>query len=150
MSQRPGRTQSLNFYLVNEGFYFVDLPGYGYAKVPERVRAEWETWVQNYLKERKTLRLLLFLVDIRRRIDGEDLYWIECFGAVSVPFVLVFTKGDKCRMSERRYRISEGERIRGKGMLTVLDFSVYEGAGKKALWLIISKVLSESPPARRD
>ena len=94
-SSSPGRTQTLNFFRINNQVNFVDLPGYGFAKVPLKVKAQWKTMVESYLKNRKTLQLVIILVDIRRTPSSDDaslMRWLENFG---IPFLIVLTKTDK-------------------------------------------------------
>ena len=94
-SSSPGRTQTLNFFRINNQVNFVDLPGYGFAKVPLKVKAQWKTMVESYLKNRKTLKLVIILVDIRRTPSSDDaslMRWLENFG---IPFLIVLTKTDK-------------------------------------------------------
>ncbi len=94
-SSSPGRTQTLNFFRINSQINFVDLPGYGFAKVPLKVKAQWKTMVENYLKYRTTLKLVIILLDIRRTPSSDDaslMRWLENF---SIPFLIVLTKTDK-------------------------------------------------------
>lgn len=94
-SSSPGRTQTLNFFRINNQINFVDLPGYGFAKVPLKVKAQWKTMVENYLKYRTTLKLVIILLDIRRTPSSDDaslMRWLENF---SIPFLIVLTKTDK-------------------------------------------------------
>src|SRR5262245_55930539 len=76
-SSTPGKTQALNFFTVNDELTFVDLPGYGYAKVPQSIRKEWGPMVQEYLQKREMLKLILFLFDIRRLPNEEDIEFLE-------------------------------------------------------------------------
>ena len=94
-SSSPGRTQTLNFFRINNQFNFVDLPGYGFAKVPLKVKAQWKTMVETYLKNRTTLQLVIILLDIRRTPSSDDaslMRWLENF---NIPFLIVLTKTDK-------------------------------------------------------
>ena len=94
-SSSPGRTQTLNFFRINNQINFVDLPGYGFAKVPLKVKAQWKAMVENYLKHRTTLQLVIILLDIRRTPSSDDaslMRWLENFG---IPFLIVLTKTDK-------------------------------------------------------
>ena len=94
-SSSPGRTQTLNFFRINNQVNFVDLPGYGFAKVPLKVKAQWKTMVESYLKTRTTLQLVIILLDIRRTPSSDDaslMRWLESFG---IPFLIVLTKTDK-------------------------------------------------------
>ena len=94
-SSSPGRTQMLNFFRINNQINFVDFPGYGFAKVPVRVRAQWKPMVEDYLKYRKTLKIVIILLDARRAPSADDatlVRWLEAFG---IPFLIVLTKSDK-------------------------------------------------------
>ena len=94
-SSSPGRTQMLNFFRINDQIYFVDLPGYGFAKVPVGVRAKWKPMVEDYLKNRKTLKLIILLLDIRRAPNADDASFIRWLEKASIPFLVVLTKSDK-------------------------------------------------------
>ena len=94
-SSSPGRTQMLNFFRINNQVNFVDFPGYGFAKVPLKVRAQWKPMVETYLKYRTTLKLVIILLDIRRVPGSDDsslIRWLEKF---DIPFLIVLTKTDK-------------------------------------------------------
>jgi len=99
-SSSPGRTQMLNFFRVNDQIYFVDLPGYGFAKVPMGVRAKWKPMVEEYLKHRKTLKLIILLLDIRRTPSSDDASFIRWLEKCSIPFLVVLTKSDKVSKSK--------------------------------------------------
>lgn len=94
-SQKPGKTQLINHFLVNEKWYIVDLPGYGYAKVSKTSRENWEKFIRNYITKRESLQCVFVLIDSRlepQKIDLEFCYWM---GEIQIPFVLLFTKADK-------------------------------------------------------
>ena len=94
-SQRPGKTQLINHFLVNEQWYIVDLPGYGYAKVSKSSRENWEKFIRNYITKRESLQCVFVLIDSRlepQKIDIEFCCWM---GEIQIPFALVFTKADK-------------------------------------------------------
>lgn len=94
-SQNPGKTQLINHFLINDDWYLVDLPGYGYAKSSRSNRAEWEKFIRRYLKERENLQCVFVLVDSRhdpQKIDTDFCYWL---GENHIPFLLIFTKADK-------------------------------------------------------
>ncbi|MDD5154342.1 MAG: ribosome biogenesis GTP-binding protein YihA/YsxC, partial [Desulfovibrionales bacterium] len=84
-SKDPGRTQSINFYLLNNAFYFVDLPGYGYAQVPISVRKNWRGLIEGYLTERATLKAVVVIFDIRRLPNEEDLSLLSWFESHHIP-----------------------------------------------------------------
>ena len=94
-SSNPGKTQSLNFFLVDESLYFVDLPGYGYAKVSKQMRNKWQTLISSYVEKRYELRLVVVIIDIRHELKklDRDLYdWLQYN---NIPSQLVYTKADK-------------------------------------------------------
>jgi GTP-binding protein len=96
VSQTPGKTQAVQFYLVNEKFYLVDLPGYGYAKVPKSVVATWGTLVRGYLESAQDLRVMFLLLDVRRTPGEHDLQMHQWARALSdVDERIVLTKSDK-------------------------------------------------------
>lgn len=94
-SGSPGKTQLINHFLVNESFYIVDLPGYGFAKVSQNQRKEWETMIADYLQQRPNLMTVFVLVDSRLEPQKLDLAFLRKLGEWSVPFNVVFTKADK-------------------------------------------------------
>lgn len=94
-SQRPGKTQLINHFLINEEWYIVDLPGYGYAKASKTSREKWEKFIRAYLTKRESLQCIFVLIDSRlepQQIDLEFCYWL---GDKQIPFTLLFTKADK-------------------------------------------------------
>jgi GTP-binding protein len=95
VSQTPGKTQAVHFYLVNERFYIVDLPGYGYAKVSKTMRSSWGQLIQSYLDSSDDLRLLFLLLDARRVPSAEDLQMHEWTQAAALDERVVLTKSDK-------------------------------------------------------
>jgi GTP-binding protein len=95
VSQTPGKTQAVQFYLVNQRFYLVDLPGYGYAKVSRSVKATWAELVQGYLEQSGALRLIFLLLDARRTPSDEDLQMHDWTQAASIDERILLTKSDK-------------------------------------------------------
>lgn len=110
-SNVPGKTQKMNYYLVDDKFYLVDLPGFGYAKVSKKERERWGRDIRDYLLERPTLRLVIHLVDIRHKpsdLDEEFFYWL---GTNRLPFIVVLTKGDKISHNKRQSSKARVKRI---------------------------------------
>jgi GTP-binding protein len=145
-SNTPGRTQEINFFLVNERFAFVDLPGYGYAKVPEAIRKRWGPMVETYLRERDTLRLVVVILDVRRDPSEEDLQLMEWLQFYGIPFLICLTKADKVSRNEfvnRRRLIGKGLRISPEPEL--IAFSAKTGEGKEHLWREIRETLKMDP-----
>jgi GTP-binding protein len=95
VSQTPGKTQAIHFYLVNERFHIVDLPGYGYAKVPKSMMAEWRTLVNSYLEDAEMLRLMFLLLDARRTPTENDLQMHQWTQRAGVEQRILLTKSDK-------------------------------------------------------
>lgn len=99
-SGTPGKTQLINHFLINQSWYIVDLPGYGYAKVSQKQRASWEKMIAEYLKTRKNLVTVFVLIDSRLKPQKLDLEFLAQLGEWDVPFNLVFTKADKSTQRE--------------------------------------------------
>lgn len=94
-SGKPGKTQLINHFLVDEKWYLVDLPGYGYASIPLKIKTKWETMISGYLQTRKNLLTTFVLIDLRLPPQKNDLDFIENLAEHEMPFALVFTKADK-------------------------------------------------------
>lgn len=94
-SAAPGKTQLINHFIVNNEWFLVDLPGYGFAKVSQRSRRRWEQMIENYLRKRENLELVFVLIDARHSPQKIDLEFISQLDKWQVPFALVFTKADK-------------------------------------------------------
>jgi GTP-binding protein len=99
-SQKPGKTQLLNFYLINQLWYIVDLPGYGYAKISQAKRKEWRKMIQDYLVLRPSLCCAFILVDSNIKPQEKDIEFINWLGEMHIPFVLVYTKMDRMKPHE--------------------------------------------------
>ena len=129
-SATPGRTQMINFFNVNQRFVLVDLPGYGFAKVPVAVRKAWGPMVRTYLEIRDCLAATVFIIDIRRTPGDEDLElldWLEEFGVPTIP---VISKIDKVSRSQRRQHV---ERIAGVTGLSVDSFSLFSALRREGI-----------------
>jgi len=99
-SNTPGKTQLINHFLINNAFYVVDLPGYGFAKVSQTTRAKWEKMIEGYLKERTSLVTVFVLLDSRHEPQPIDLEFLRKLGEWGVPFNMIFTKADKTSQRE--------------------------------------------------
>jgi len=99
-SNTPGKTQLINHFLINNSFYIVDLPGYGFAKVSQSTRATWEKMIDNYLKQRTNLVTVFVLIDSRHEPQSIDLAFLRKLGEWGVPFNVIFTKADKSTQRE--------------------------------------------------
>jgi len=107
VSSRPGKTQLLNFFIVDNEFVLVDCPGYGYAKVPKSMQQEWGRWVEEYLTTRPQLSLIFFLLDIRRKPSIEDIMFFKWADHYNKPIKLVLTKVDKVKKGERKEHVKK-------------------------------------------
>lgn len=94
-SQSPGKTQVINHFKINDVWYLVDLPGYGYAKVSQTTRKSWEGMIKTYLEKRENLQCVMVLIDSRLEPQKVDLEFIDWLGSKAIPFVIIFTKADK-------------------------------------------------------
>jgi GTP-binding protein len=137
-SNTPGRTQTINFYRVDGTFYLVDLPGYGYARVPHGFAAEWKKLIEYYLENRESLKLSCLILDARRGWMEKDLdlkRWLDYHGR---PYVVIATKIDKLNQSEQEH----GMRAIREGGVQPLPFSATTGRGAREIWQAITKTLN--------
>lgn len=132
-SSKPGKTQTINFFVVPNAFSFVDLPGYGYAKVPFAVRAEWGPMIQKYFEVRQTLMHLLLLFDCRRIPSEEDLALAAWAAHVNLPYTLILTKIDKLNQKEKRAQKEKILEKFGQGAVKIIDYSILKGTGRGEL-----------------
>ena len=131
-SRTPGKTQLVNFFLVNDAFYFTDLPGFGYAKVPLAVRQKWRALLQSYFKNRPVIKGVCWLFDIRREPGELDFQTLEWLTAQNLPYRLIFTKADKFSSSKAK---SRSRQLAAKFMTTDCQtFSTPTRQGKTELW----------------
>jgi GTP-binding protein len=136
-SNTPGRTQTINFYLIDEQMYFVDLPGYGYARVPVKFTGQWKVLIEEYLENRENLKLSCLILDARRGWMEKDLdlkRWLEHYGR---PYLVIATKTDKLNQSE----LEHGLRAIRKEGVDPMPFSALSGRGVREIWQAIAKTL---------
>lgn len=131
ISSTPGKTRSINFFLVDDKFYFVDLPGYGYARVARKVRENWGKLLEKYLEESRYLAGLVLLLDCRREVTGEDMELVEWLAGRGLPTLAVVTKADKLSRDRVNRKVSAVETQLG---IPTIPFSVVTGQGKKELY----------------
>lgn len=131
-SSTPGRTQALNFFLIDEEYYFVDLPGYGYAKVAKTERLAWGKLIEKYLAQREQLVLSILIVDARHEPSPLDLQmksWLQHFG---LPYLVVSTKTDKLSANERRVSQQRAQKV--LGIERIIPYSAVTREGANQLW----------------
>jgi GTP-binding protein len=136
-SSTPGRTQSLNFFLLNNRFRFVDLPGYGYARVPKIIRSSWGEMATNYLAKRMQLMLSIQIVDSRHEPTTLDLQLNEWLAAHAKPRVVVATKSDKLSNNELRKNLERARRA--LDVEKVIAYSAVTGKGREEIWRAIEE-----------
>jgi len=140
-SSSPGRTQLINFFLVNGKFSLVDLPGYGYARVSLQVRKTWKPMVESYLQTRKEIRLVILILDARRGASADDLALLDWLDYHKIPSLIALTKADKLSQIERARQkrvLADVSLLSGKPMSF---FSAVTGEGKDELWRLIQEAL---------
>ncbi|MCB1112937.1 MAG: YihA family ribosome biogenesis GTP-binding protein [Chlamydiales bacterium] len=140
-SSVPGKTQALNFFTIDDSLAFVDLPGYGYAKVPQKIRSQWGPMVQTYLEEREQLKLLLFLLDIRRIPNDDDLQLLNWALHNGHAMILVLTKVDKVKANERKKNTQKILEAFNLENLHYVHYSAEKNVGRKELIAMINDAL---------
>jgi len=106
ISSTPGKTQTINYYLINNEWYLVDLPGYGYAKISKTARKKWAAMIEKYLLTRKPLKCVFTLIDSRIPLQKKDEEFLDSLGDNQIPFVIAYTKLDKVRKTMRNTNVS--------------------------------------------
>ena len=150
VSWTPGRTQLINFFRVEERFSLVDLPGYGFARVPVAVRRRWETLVSKYLFERSELRLVLLVVDARREPLASDQQVLKLLNDSGMSYALIATKSDKLsRAAMARQRLRLHSVFAAEGEIPFITFSAVTGEGRKEIWNVIEKHVREPKRLQR-
>ena len=132
-SAKPGKTQSLNFFLLDDSVYLVDLPGYGYAKVSKKVQASWQTLITGYLESRENLKCVIVIVDLRHAMKIADLQLVDWLRSNGVPFLLVYTKADKLSANQRSKNGAILDAGFGVSPTERLIFSAKTGMGRDTL-----------------
>jgi GTP-binding protein len=133
-SATPGRTQLINFFLINKTFSFVDLPGFGYAKVPASVRKKWGPMIETYLSTRKTLKGVALIMDVRRIPGIQDLYFIEWLYYYNIPGILILTKADKLSKTKQLTQQATIAKALSVDKDDLILFSAKSRLGKDEVW----------------
>ena len=144
-SSTPGRTQLVNFFLINQAFRFVDLPGYGYAKVPAGVRRQWGAMIETYLTQRPCLKGLVLIVDIRRTPGSEEddlMHWLDHHG---IAHRVVATKADKLSRNKQIRPLRTIAAQLGIANEALALFSAKSGLGLAAVWGHVEDMLGITP-----
>lgn len=148
-SAQPGKTQTINFYNINDELYFVDLPGYGYAKANESVKAQWGKMIERYLHKSRQLRAVFLLVDIRHEPSGNDKMMYDWILNQGYKPIIIATKLDKINRSQ----VQKHVKMIRTGLQTVKDtivipYSALNKQGREEIYELFDKYLEESRPER--
>jgi GTP-binding protein len=142
-SSSPGRTQTINFFLINDRIYFVDLPGYGYAKVPKAVKEKWGVMIEGYLRDRDQLKLALMLVDSRMRPMESDVMMKKWLDHHAIPNAVVLTKIDKISRNQLNQALRTGaQTLKTK---EIIPFSAVTHSGKDQILARIRAAVDHIP-----
>ncbi len=141
VSSTPGKTRSINFFLINNKYYFVDLPGYGYAKVSKSERESWGELIETYLETSRNLFGLLILLDCRREPNEQDKQLMEWLEDKEMPRLAIITKADKLNRDKINRKVRQ---IENNHNITSIPFSTVDGTGKNEILKAINDLLSEN------
>jgi GTP-binding protein len=142
ISSKPGKTQTLNFYIVNEVLHFVDVPGYGYAKVSKKEREAWGKMLETYLTTREQLRAVLLIVDLRHPPTADDIMMYDFLKHYEIPCIVIATKADKISKMKRAQHLKiTKEKLDLHPHDTIIQFSSETGEGKDKAWATIESYM---------
>ncbi len=141
-SSEPGKTRQINFYNIDETFYFVDLPGYGYSKMSKKEQEQVGKFIEEYLFNRKEIALIIFLVDIRHKPTDNDKLMYNYIISSGLPFIILANKADKIAITKVDGAVSELQKhINPIGDITTLPFSSERKIYKDTVWDIIDEYI---------
>ncbi len=139
-SSKPGKTRTLNFFKINDSFRFVDVPGYGYAKVSKKERAAWGRMMEEYFESREPLQLVILIVDGRHRPTKDDLQMFEYVSYLDLPLLIIATKFDKVKQSQQAKQLKLiRETFQIDEEVPLIPFSSVKGTNKDKVWKTITK-----------
>lgn len=150
ISSKPGKTQTINFYNINQAMYLVDLPGYGYANVPESERAKWGKMVERYLHKSKQLKAVFLLVDIRHRPSANDRQMYDWIVYQGYRPIVVATKHDKLKKSQVQkclQEVRDGLGMKAEDIL--IPFSAQTRLGKEEIWQMVDGLIGWEEPEKK-
>ena len=140
-SSTPGRTQLINFFNINEAFSFVDIPGYGYAKVPAAVKKNWGPMIETYITTRKTLKGVVLIMDIRRKPGPEEMNMLDWLNHYDIPSIPVLTKSDKFSKTKQQIQRKEIANTLSADKDNLILFSAKSRQGKEKVWDAVKKLI---------
>lgn|SRR5699024_5682774 len=133
-SSKPGKTRTLNYYTINDAFYFVDVPGYGYAKVSKVEREKWGKMMEEYFQQRELLEAVVLVVDGRHKPTADDVQMVEFIRHLDIPLIVVCTKMDKLTPNKQAKAFKELKKVLPEGDYPVIPFSAITGLNKDKVW----------------
>ena len=139
-SSTPGRTQLVNFFQINGRLMFVDLPGYGYAKVPPEIQKSWKPMIEAYLSQRTVLKAVVMIMDIRRTPDEKDRYLIDWLDHHQIAIIPVLTKTDKLKSSQQVRQVALVAAASGIPKDRFILFSAKTRIGREHIWEAIERI----------
>ena len=141
-SSRPGRTRAINFFNVGKTLCLTDLPGYGYAEAPLKLRRNWKVLVETYLKKRHNLKAVVVIIDIRRNMGQGDLELLRWLKTYEIDAIVVLTKADKVSKGKaNQHHEVTSNQLMQEGFGQPISFSAKTGQGRQELWKVIQKVV---------
>lgn len=141
-SSKPGKTQTLNFYLINEMLHFVDVPGYGFAKVSKSEREAWGNMIETYLTEREQLKAVVLIVDLRHPPTEDDILMYDFLKHYDIPCIIVATKVDKITKGKRAKHLKiTRQALQPVAEDKIIMFSSETGEGKDETWAVLEQYL---------
>ena len=145
-SAQPGKTQTINFYNVNDEIYFVDLPGYGYAKASEEIKAKWGKMIEDYLHKSKQLKAVFLLIDIRHAPGNNDCIMYDWIMKQGYHPIIIATKADKIKRSQLAGQVKLIRQTLGAGQdALIIPFSAESKQGREEIYEVIGQFLPEVP-----
>lgn len=141
-SSEPGKTRQINFYNIDDLFYFVDLPGYGYSKMSKQEQEKVGKFTEEYLVKRNTIRMIIFLVDIRHKPTENDLHMYHYVMSSNLPFMVLANKADKIAPTKVEAYVEDLRKEFGISFSTLLPFSSEKKIYSDAVWEEIEKILN--------
>src|SRR5699024_7099801 len=137
-SAKPGKTRTLNYFRINDDFYFVDVPGYGFAKVSKQEQAKWGQMIEEYFETRKMLKAVVLIIDLRHRPTKDDFQMIEYINYLQIPLIIIATKLDKIPKSKRAKMIKQTEKaLLNYEVAAIIPFSAETSENKALAWEVI-------------
>ena len=142
-SNVPGKTRQINFYNMDDKFYFVDLPGYGFSKMSKQEKVVSGRYIEEYLEKGENVSLIILLLDIRHKPTDDDLFMYEYILKSNLPFIVLTNKADKIAITKVDERVNEIKKILGISYSTILPFSSERKIYAEEVWKEIEKYISE-------